>query len=153
MVIIKKILSTDVQNKASIAVFLFNKRNENIILNINVLTDHINTLNDLEYKDFIENIFDKRDSVVKRGQYQIEAFVEKITAGLKANPENIHNSAFSFALQVSPMANFVERSEFIEECSRLILNGLKTECFEFVNRAKAKPIIENLDKLRNRNVF
>lgn len=136
------ILSANEEKNAvsNIALFLYQRKDKNEFLNIEILVKHINSLDDSEYDKFFETIFSDRYFNKIDLQKRIDKFIERWLESLRNDENKSHNEYFKFWLQVTAKSSSWLQHEVIVICAQIKERDQRLDCFEYISNATSSKI-------------
>ena len=152
IILAKRILSKDSMDDSTkhIAIYLHNRRSGDELLNISLLTEHINSLEDNDLVNFIEHIFGDRFLIREKSRENLDDYIMERLDYMKKNINNFDDNGFIFLLQVSSIAVGIHHKILIEFI-RVKESKRKLVCFEYLKCAASNSIRDFVSKIQTRS--
>lgn len=134
------------------AAYLFNRDKFNEILNLNILVNHINSLGDEDYVNFLRTIFDTY-GYSYREDSQPGKLVKSYTNDVYKAIDSLKDDLFIFLLQVASSTQGGTYYDFVNACVNAYRDNRKLNCFEYVARAKSKQVQQIVGEIITRGDY
>ena len=149
---VNKILSKDILDYSTklVAIYLHSRESEDEILNISILIEHINSLKDNDFKNFIEHIFQVQFSVSDEHRKNLHNYIIGTLEYLKNNIDDYNDNSFIFLLQISSIAVEIHH-KILMQFIRIKESKKKLECFRYVKKSTSSIIRDFVSKIKTRS--